>query len=248
MERLTVAPIACRIFRAGEDLADYAIAHVAPPAEGAVLAVTSKIASLAERRLVPRASIGKNELVRREADRFLAKTRYGVTLTIKHGLLIPNAGIDESNSENGDYILYPERPFETAAKLWSALRDRWKLRNLGIVLTDSHVAPLRRGTVGIALAHWGFQGVRDMIGAPDLFGRPLALTQMNLADGIAAMATLAMGEGGEGMPLALVTGADLTFVEGPVGPEISMPLDQDLYGEWFASRLDSRGPEGAPKK
>ena len=110
MNALTVQPVRTRVFRTGEDLADFIVEQVPSQCvrERMVLAVTSKIVSLSENRLVPQNEIGKAELVKRDADVFLGEIGYGCFLTIKEGLMIPSAGIDESNSENGHYILFPE--------------------------------------------------------------------------------------------------------------------------------------------
>lgn len=240
MDRLTALALRCPLFRAGEALAPYVVANVpkAEVRERLVLAVTSKIASLAEGRQVARSEIDKDALVRREADVFLGKTRFGVALTIKHGLLIPSAGLDESNSESGDFILYPVDPFATLAALWRELRAAWGVRELGVILTDSHVSPLRRGVTGLALAHWGFGGRRDLVGSLDLFGRELKMTQMNLADGLAATAVLLMGEGAEQCPLAVIQSAPwVEFSEQTDPAELRIPVDEDLYGELYAERL-----------
>ncbi|MES2768575.1 MAG: coenzyme F420-0:L-glutamate ligase [Bdellovibrionota bacterium] len=231
MKKLSVQPIQTSIFREG-DLAEFIIQSIPKSLvqEEMVLAITSKIVSVAENRFISRDKISKEDLVKQEADVFLGEIGYGCFLTIKDGLLIPSAGIDESNSEQGDYILYPENPFQSAEKLWLKLRERWQISKLGIVLTDSHTTPLRRGVTGIALSYWGFQPLRKLIGTKDLFGRELQMTNMNLADGIAASTVLMMGEGSESTPLAIVEGLDLEFCEVSSLDELSIPLAEDLYG------------------
>jgi F420-0:gamma-glutamyl ligase len=239
MECLTIRSLKTRIFRHGEDLEAFILESVPREliSEGSVLAVTSKIASLAERRSVPTASIDKMSLVRREADHFLGEVGYGCALTIKEGLFIPSAGIDESNSETGDYLLYPVDPFATAKQLWQGLRKAWGLSNLGVVLTDSHTTPLRKGVTGISLSHFGFRGVRDMIGTQDLFGRELKMTTINAADALAGAAVFAMGEGAESRPLAWIKGAEIEFTEDTLNTEVRMPLKEDLYYPFFRSLL-----------
>lgn len=230
MKNLGVQPIQTSIFRGG-DLSDFIIRSVPKSLvqEEMVLAITSKIVSIAENRLVSRDKISKEDLVKQEADVFLGEIGYGCFLTIKNGLLIPSAGIDESNSENGDYILYPEDPFQSAEKLWLKLREHWNISKLGIVLTDSHTTPLRRGVTGIALSYWGFEPLRKLIGSKDLFGRELQMTNMNLVDGIAASAVLTMGEGSESAPIAIVQGLDIEFCEVSSLDRLSIPLSEDLY-------------------
>lgn len=230
MQPLSVQAIATPIFRGGV-LANF-IAETVPKSlvkEEMILAVTSKIVSIAEKRLVPHSKMSKIDLVKQEADLFLGEIGYGCFLTIKEGLLIPSAGIDESNSETGDYILYPKDPFASAYELWSQLRKSWGLAHLGIVLTDSHTSPLRRGVTGVALSFWGFQPLRKLVGTKDLFGRELQMTNMNLVDGIASAAVLMMGEGNECTPLAIVQGLELDFCSESTLKSIAIPLAEDLY-------------------
>ena len=226
---LSVQPVKTRVFNVGEDLAAFILEAVPQVEEGSVICITSKIVSLAERRLVPREAIEKQALVRQEADRFYGEIGHGCFLTIKHGLLIPSAGIDESNSAGGDYILYPEDPFASAKSLWLELRERWSVDALGVILTDSRTTPLRRGVTGVCLSYWGFLGLKNLMGTPDLFGRELRMTQMNLADGLAASAVMLMGEGSESTPLTLTSGAQLVFTAQSDRDQLEIPLEEDLY-------------------
>lgn len=231
MKPLSIHAIQTRIFHARESLLDFVVQSVPSHLihEGIILTVTSKIVSLAEGRLVSCVSIDKKALVQREADTYFGEIGYGCFLTIKHGLLIPSAGIDESNSEHGDYILFPEDPFRSAQTLWSDLRKAWKIQKLGLLLTDSHTTPLRRGVTGICLSYAGFRAVRSLIGTSDLFGRELRMTQMNYADGLAAGAVMMMGEGAEARPLAVIENTEVEFSEKIKEEEIHMPLEEDLY-------------------
>lgn len=228
---MNVVPIKTRIFKSHENLADFIVQQVPMSLvkEKMVLAVTSKIVSLAEGQIAKRAEFEKADLVKREADVFLGEVGYGVFLTIKEGLLIPSAGIDESNAESGDFILYPPKPYESAKNLWTTLRQRWGLKDLGILLTDSHTSPLRKGVTGICLSYWGFESVKDMVGSQDLFGRTLKMTKMNFADGLSAAAVMMMGEGNEAQPLAVIHGVPLSFCEQASAEDLLMPLKEDLY-------------------
>ncbi len=237
MKALSVLPLKTEIFSGG-DLARFILDAIPKTEirEEMVLAVTSKIVSIAENRLVSKSSLSKAELVERESDLFLGEIGYGCFLTIKEGLLIPSAGIDESNSQSGDYILYPKDPYASTERLWKILREKWGLRKLGVILTDSHTTPLRRGVTGIALSYWGFQPIRKMVGTKDLFGRELMMTNMNLVDGMASAAVMMMGEGSESTPLAIINGLDLEFQEGGGAKALSISLEEDLYGPLITSR------------
>lgn len=235
MQALTVQPIRTRIFKTSENIVDFVVEHVdsALVRESMIIAVTSKIVSLAENRLVDKASISKRDLIAREAEENLGEMAHGSFLTIKHGLFILSAGIDESNSANDQYILYPEDPFLSAQRLWQGLRRRWGLKQLGVILTDSHTTPLRRGVTGLALSHWGFRGLRDLVGSPDLFGRKMKMTTVNVADSLAVVATLLMGEANEAQPIAVVQNAPIEFVEHVEKTELTMPFAEDLYAPFF---------------
>lgn len=232
MSQLIAQPITTRIFKRGENLADFVVESVPSGlvAENMVVAVTSKIVSLAENRLEPKAGQAKETVVRREADHFLGQIGHGLFLTVKHGLLIASAGIDESNSETGDYILYPLDPYASATRLCQNLRRRWELDRLGVLLTDSKTQPLRLGVTGASLAHAGFAGVRDLRGQEDLFGRTLKVTRINLPDSLAATAVLLMGEGSESRPLVVLSGAPVEFHDDPTHlTDVAIGLEEDLY-------------------
>jgi len=151
------------------------------------------------------------ELALRESRRFLGHA-LGIIITVRQEGITPNSSIDRSNAPGGAVILPPGRPFQTADEI------RWKLEMLaggrvGVVLADSRVLPLRRGTVGVAVAYSGIEGVLDERGSPDLFGRRLRHTYRALADEIASAAEIVMGESGEMVPMAIIEGL-LEYADG----------------------------------
>lgn len=209
--------------------------------EGAILAITSKIVAISEGAVAKIGAVDKQALIEQEADYFLPPNtnRYGVTLTIKHGLLIPNAGVDESNG-NGYHILWPRQPQATANAVRAYLCRRFNLQQVGVLITDSHVTPLRMGVTGVALAHSGFLALNNYIGVSDLFDRPLRMTQANLADALATTAVMLMGEGNEQTPLAVTE--DVPFVtfqaHDPADAELQqlrIAREDDLYGALLGS-------------
>ncbi len=224
-------PIRTSVFQPGKSLVKFILENL--PADqvqdSMILAITSKIVSLSEDRLVKKESISKADLIQTEADRNFGQIGHGCYLTIKHGLFIASAGIDESNSEAGEYILYPKDPFISARNIWVELRKQWGIENLGILITDSHTSPLRKGVTGISLSYWGFHGVKSMVGTSDLFGRKLQMTNINVADALAAGVTLFMGEANECQPLAIILNSGVTFVEEIDPKELQIPFEQDLY-------------------
>lgn len=199
------------------------------PLERKVLAVTSKVISMAENRFVPKSSVEKKDLILKQSQAYLGSGLHGMELTISQNILIPSAGIDESNSENEDYILYPKHPYESAQKLYLALQTEFALTHFGVIITDSHSTPLRRGVVGIALAHWGIQATKSLIGKPDLFDRNLKFTHVNVIDSLASAAVLTMGEAAECTPMAVLECDKLEFTKTSSSKEITIPPSEDLY-------------------
>lgn len=236
MKQLQLVPVqSSEVFEMHGDLEEFLILNLKdiPLQDGDVLAVTSKILSLAEGRSVARSGTDKKALIEKEADQVLAELPYNCTLTLKHGLMMIAAGIDESNSPDGSYLLYPRDPWASAQRLRLFLSRKFSLKNLGVILTDSHTIPLRRGVVGISLAHAGFRGTRNCIGQADLFGQPLKFTHQDLPDGLAAAAVFLMGEGNERIPMVLIRGANLDFIEGEDDSPLRVPPEDDLYFAFF---------------
>jgi len=203
--------------------------------ENSIIVITSKVISICQNRVVAKNSIPKEELIRKEADLLLEthNTPYGHYLTIKNKILIPSAGIDESNG-NGLYILYPINVQETACVIWEYLRKKHGVKNLGILITDSHTTPLRCGVTGISLAWCGFEPLYSYIGKPDIYGRLLQCTNVNILDALAASAVFVMGEGDEQTPIAILNNCPkITFVDRiPTETEkdsVSIPINNDIY-------------------
>ena len=186
--------------------------------------VTSKIVALSEGRVAD--GKDKEKLIRQESTHALKTKR--VWLTIKDGMLIANAGIDDSNG-NGKLVLLPKDSFKSANKIRSSLLQNYKIRKLGVIISDSVVMPLRAGVVGIALGYAGFKGVRDYRGKKDLFGRKFKFSQTNVADSLATAAALVMGEGAECKPLAVISDAPVIFSITTDKKEIQIPTKDDMY-------------------
>ena len=180
--------------------------------EGSVVAITSKVVSICEGRVVPIGDIDKEELIKSEADYYLSPevSDYGYHFTITKNTLISSAGIDMSNG-NGNYILWPANPQKSANKIREYLVKRFGLKKVGVIITDSSVYPLRYGTLVVPIRHSGFVARNDYRGQPDLFGRPFEVSISSVAGGLAAAAGLVMGEGVEQTPIVVME--DLKFVE-----------------------------------
>src|SRR5690606_20031964 len=97
---------------------------------------------------------------------------------------------------------------QTCNQIREYLCRRFTIRTAGVIITDSTCQPLRTGTTGICLAHSGFAALNDYVGQPDLFDRPMRVTQASISGGLAAAAVLCMGEGAESTPLAVISDVD----------------------------------------
>lgn len=207
-----------------------------------IVIITSKIISLSQKRVIKNdGKITKMELAQKESDLYLPDelVKYGVKLTITNNTLIASAGIDESNA-NGYFVLWPKDPMKEAHKIWTYLRSKHKLKELGIVISDSHGMILRRGLTGFGLSWCGFEPLLNYIGKPDIFGKRMNVSKTNLVDGIAAASVLEMGEGSEQTPIAVVSDIrSIKFLNRPPLDEeikeMTLTPDEDIYSALLTS-------------
>jgi coenzyme F420-0:L-glutamate ligase len=224
---MKISPIRTRIFRESDDLTAFITAHIPSLQDGDVLAVTSKIVALSEGRTAVLNNPSTKDALIREESTFALPTRH-VWLTITNGMLMPNAGIDESNAD-GKLILLPRDSFRSARVLRRRLGRHFGIRHLGILITDSRTLPMRSGVTGVALGYAGFRGLRDERGKQDIFGRRFVYTRVNVADGLAAAAVLTMGETHERCPLAIIEDANVAFQNRIHKDELAIPAEEDMY-------------------
>lgn len=228
---MLVRSVRTRVFKEGENLERFIVAHIPKIEDGAVLVVTSKIVALSEKRTVRVTERRTKESLIREESELAIPTKYA-WLTVKDGTVMATAGIDESNA-NGKLILLPKDSFTAAARLRSLLITKYKVKRLGVLITDSRVLPLRSGVTGVALGYAGFKGLVDYRGKKDIFGRALKMTQVNAADALATAAVYLMGEGNEQCPLAVIEDAPVTFASRVRKNELRISIEDDLYRPLF---------------
>lgn len=205
--------------------------------EGSVLVVTSKVVAICEGSYVHSSTTTHKEaLVPDYADLYIPaeENRYGFCMTVTDSMLVASAGIDESNGD-GYYILWPRDAYASAAQIWEYLRQRDGICKLGVVLSDSCTRPLRWGVTAQAIAHCGFEQLKDYRGTPDIFNHRLRVTRMNIADHLASTGAFAMGEGDECTPFALLTDIPhIIYMDRPPSSAereaMKISLDDDLYG------------------
>jgi F420-0:gamma-glutamyl ligase len=251
---MRVTALKTPVITAGQDLFPIIVSALKEQGglpERSIIAVTSKIIAYSQNRLVPKTAqdladpvtnkAHKHQLARQEAELFLPpdNSQYNLMFTIKNGTISVNTGIDESNAGN-NFVLWPEKLPEFLAELWSKLRTEFNIKELGLVVTDSKIYPLRWGVTATCLAHCGFQAVYDCRGQQDLFGRTMEMERVNISEAVAISAALEMGEVAEQKPLALVTEVQtVTFQDRPPTHQELAELIVDPKDDFFAPLLNA---------
>ena len=215
----------------GDDLAALLLEslHEHPVAGGDILVIAQKIVSKAENRYVDLAAVapseqalqlagetGKDprlvELVLSQSKRVVRRRQDVIIVEHRLGFVHANAGIDHSNlpqdARSERVLLLPQDPDASAARIHAALRPAFGV-NVGVVINDSAGRAWRNGVTGIAIGAAGLPCLLDLRGEADLHGNPLRVTEVGIADEIAAAASLVMGQGAEGIPAVLVKGLAL---------------------------------------
>lgn len=252
---LTIAPLTgIPLIRQGDNLADIALnalqennitledndilvfaQKIVSKAEGRVANLVNVVPSQRARELA--AETGKDprlvELILQESNEVL-RTRPG-TIIVEHklGFVCANAGIDHSNVAGAGntaeewVLLLPMEPDHSAEIIRKEIISK-KGKQIGILIIDSHGRAWRNGTVGVAIGIAGLPGLQDLRGQADLFGFTLRITQVGVADELAAAASLVMGQAAESTPIVHVRGFPYSLREGSL-KELIRPKEQDLF-------------------
>ena len=213
-----------------------------------VIVVAQKIVSKCEGRYVDlatvtpsaravelAAAVGKDprvvEVILSESEE-VVRHREGV-LIVAHrlGFVMANAGVDQSNVEqrvSGERVLLlPQDPDASCAALKARL-DQAFGANVAVLMNDSFGRPWRNGVVGVAIGSAGLPALLNQIGQPDLFGRRMRVTEVALADEVAAAASLLMGQTDAALPVVHVRG--LTWTASATNAlALVRPKAQDMF-------------------
>ena len=219
-------------FRPGEDLAA-AIAAAAPWLRNDdVVVITSKVVSKCEGRIVDAPTDPderdalRRKLIDTEAVRVLA--RKGRTLITENalGLVQAAAGVDGSNVDSGELALLPTDPDASAAGVRSGLRERLGV-TVGVVITDTMGRAWRNGQTDFAIGAAGLTVLHGYAGSRDRHGNDLIVTEIAVADEIAAAADLVKGKLTD-IPVAVVRGLTLSD-NGSNARTLLRPGEEDLF-------------------
>lgn len=216
--------------------------------DGDILILAQKIVSKAEGRAVSLSTVTPStracelatqsnkdprlvELILRELSEVL-RCRPGLLVVVHRlGFVLANAGIDASNVEAADgtktVLLLPADPDASAANIKARIRETFGV-DVGVIINDSLGRAWRLGTIGTAIGVAGVPGLLDMRGSPDRSGRPLRVTEVGIADEVAAAASLLMGQAAEGRPIVHLRGFPYPLQPGTAA-ELIRPQQMDLF-------------------
>jgi len=212
--------------------------------DGDVVVLAQKIVSKAEGRQVALASVspspealdlarqtGKDpclvHLILAEAEEVVRIRPNLLIVRNRQGLVLANAGIDQSNVAPGEVLLLPCDPDASASALRSALMAATG-RTVAVLIIDSLGRAWRIGTTGTTIGLAGMPAILDLRGRVDLTGRLLESSELGLADEVAAAASLAMGQADEGTPVVVVRGLAYPTCDDSAR-SIVRPVAMDLF-------------------
>ena len=125
----------------------------------------------------------------------------------KHGFICANAGIDESNVDEGLATPIPEDPDKSAYQIMRRIKETTG-KEIAVIISDTQGRAFREGAIGTAIGISGMDPLWDRSGEKDLYGKELKTTSIAVADELASAASIVMGQANEGIPVVLIRGLD----------------------------------------
>lgn len=250
-EQLHVEPlVGLPTIEAGDNLNEHLVAacnRAGGLCAGDIVVVVSKVIARAENRFVNLADIRPDptavklsRVVKKDPrlvhlilqeSKGLSRTAPGVMI-VRHqlGFISANAGIDSSNvGRSEDWVLLlPENPDASAKAIRQHLEDSFEAP-IGVIVSDSHGRPFRKGAQGVAIGLSGVPALVDQRGETDRFGRVMQSTQLPLADQLANVADLVAGAGSEGIAAVRLRGIPWAVDETSCATDLQRPPESDLY-------------------
>nr|AIF05134.1 putative F420-dependent oxidoreductase (cofE, fbiB) [uncultured marine thaumarchaeote KM3_17_G07] len=163
--------------------------------EGRMLSLSSVNPSLLANGIA--SSYGKDprlvELILSESERIVRMENRIIIVETKHGFVCANAGIDESNVQNGYATLLPKDPDKSAILLKERIEQKTG-KNIAVVISDTFGRPFRLGQTDVAIGIAGLEPILDYNGKPDTFGKIMQVTAIAVADEICSASELVMGK------------------------------------------------------
>ncbi len=242
-QRIEILPVTgLPEFRPGDDLAA-ALAGAAPwLADGDVVVVTSKVVSKCEGRIVAAPTDPderdtlRRKLIADEAVRVLARKGRTWITENRIGLVQAAAGVDGSNVDSGELALLPVDPDGSAAALRAGLAERLGV-NVAVLVTDTMGRAWRTGQLDVAIGAAGLAVLSGYAGAVDAHGNELIVTEIAVADEIAAAADLVKGKL-TGVPVAVLRGHRLRD-DGSTAAALVRAGEEDLFWLGTAEAIEA---------
>jgi coenzyme F420-0:L-glutamate ligase/coenzyme F420-1:gamma-L-glutamate ligase len=208
-----------------------------------VFVIASKVVSKTENRMVKAADVKVSKIAEQIAERnkfdpihvelALRESKKvirtdGVLITeTQSGLICNFSGVDKSNAPEGEYILLPQNPDESAADILSSLMNETG-KTLAVIISDTQGRPWRRGSINVAIGCAGINAFKHNKGKRDLQGRVLKRSTVCQVDEIASLAEPLMGQAGERVPVVIVRGYEYQAGEENV-KDIVRSKEDDLF-------------------
>jgi coenzyme F420-0:L-glutamate ligase/coenzyme F420-1:gamma-L-glutamate ligase len=219
-------------FRPGDDLVGALVTAAPWLVDGDVVVVTSKVVSKVEGRLItvpvdpPARDAARRELVATEARRVIA--RRGRTLITENSLGVVQAasGVDSSNVAPDEVALLPVDPDASAAQLRRSLAAQLGV-DVAVVITDTMGRAWRVGQTDTAIGAAGLRVLHRYLGTVDRHGNELTVTEVAVADEVAAAADLVKGKLA-GVPVAVLRGL-AGDDDASTAADLIRPLTDDLF-------------------
>ena len=149
-------------------------------------------------------------VLRRRGDLVITET--------SHGFVCANAGVDLSNVDDGYAALLPVDSDRSAHRIRNAIPRRGGIE-VGVIISDTFGRAWRHGLTDVAIGVAGIAAVVDLRGETDDRGQELRVTEVAVADEIAAAAELVMGKA-SGIPVAIVRGPRARVVHRRFRPRV----------------------------
>jgi len=178
--------------------------------DGDILVFSQKIVSKNEGRMLSLSSVnpsllangiassyGKDprliELILSESERIVRMENGIIIVKTKHGFVCANAGIDESNVQDGYATLLPKDPDKSAILLKERIEQKTG-KNISVIISDTFGRPFRLGQTDVAIGIAGLEPILDYNGKPDAFGKIMRVTAIAVADEVCSASELVMGK------------------------------------------------------
>ena len=211
--------------------------------DGDILVFSQKIVSKNEGRILSLSSVNPSllangisssydkdprlvELILSESKRIVRMENGIIIVETNHGFVCANAGIDESNVQDGYATLLPEDPDRSANLLKEKIEQKTG-KNIAVIISDTFGRPFRLGQTDVAIGVAGIEPILDYSGKPDTFAKIMQVTAIAIADEICAATELVMGKV-EKCPVAIVRNYKFDLSDTKI-QNLLRPKHEDLF-------------------